>query len=206
MASEEIKKKENEEQMSIQQTFLLYLHDMVYMLAAIMIIFLLLFRVVIVSGSSMYSTLWNGDWILVNSSAFYNEPKQGDIIVACKDSFNDGEPIIKRVIATEGQTVDIDFEAGIVIVDGVPLQEDYTYTPTNIQEGIIFPLTIADGCIFVMGDNRNGSKDSRHPDIGMIDTREVLGRAVFLIFPGCGEDENEAPRDYHRIGVLTSGR
>ena len=188
--------------MSLQQSLMLYLHDMIYMLAAVMIVFLLLFRIVIVSGSSMYSTLWNGDWLLVTSSIFYKDPQAGDIIVASKDSFNDGEPIIKRVIATEGQTVDIDFNSGIVYVDGIALEEDYTYTPTNAQEGIIFPITIADGCIFVMGDNRNGSKDSRHPDIGMIDTREILGKAVFLVFPGTGEDGNEAPRDFDRIGAV----
>ena len=203
MASEDIKKKKNEEEpMSWQKSLLLYLHDLIYLLAAVMIVFMLLFRIVIVSGSSMYSTLWNGDWLLVTGSLLYQEPEAGDIIVASKDSFNDGEPIIKRVIATEGQTVDIDFETGIVYVDGVALEEDYTYTLTNVQEGIVFPITIADGCIFAMGDNRNGSKDSRHPDIGMIDTREVLGRAVFLMFPGMGEDENEAERDFDRIGAL----
>ena len=202
MSTEKIKKQRKEEPMSLQQSLMLYLHDMIYMLAAVMIVFLLLFRIVIVSGSSMYSTLWNGDWLLVTSSIFYKDPQAGDIIVASKDSFNDGEPIIKRVIAIEGQTVDIDFGAGIVYVDGVPLEEDYTYTPTNVQEGIIFPITIADGCIFVMGDNRNGSKDSRHPDIGMIDTREILGKAVFLVFPGTGEDGNEAPRDFDRIGAV----
>lgn len=201
MASEEIKK-EKEEPVSSEKSLMLYLHDLVYMLAAVMIVFLLLFRIVIVSGSSMYSTLWNGDWLLVTSSIFYRDPQVGDIIVASKDSFNDGEPIIKRVIATEGQIVDIDFGAGIVYVDGIPLEEDYTYTPTNVQEGIIFPITIADGCIFAMGDNRNGSKDSRHPDIGMIDTREILGKAVFLVFPGTGEDGNEAPRDFDRIGAV----
>lgn len=203
MASKEIKKKKKEEEpMSLQKSLMLYLHDLIYMLAIVMVVFMLLFRIVIVSGSSMYSTLHNGDWLLVSSSVFYKNPQPGDIIVASKDSFNDGEAIIKRVIATEGQTVDIDFEAGVVYVDGAALTEDYTYTPTNVQEGIVFPITIADGCIFVMGDNRNGSKDSRHPDIGMIDTREVLGKAVFLMFPGMGEDENEAPRDYDRIGVV----
>ena len=201
MASEEIRK-EREEPKSAKQSFLLYLHDLVYMLAAIMIVFLLLFRIVIVSGSSMYQTLWNGDWLLVTSSVLYTEPKYGDIIVASKDSFNHGEPIIKRVIAMEGQTVDIDFDAGIVYVDGIALEADYTYTLTTVQEGITFPITIADGCIFVMGDNRNGSKDSRHPDIGMIDTREVLGKAVFLVFPGTGEGWNYAHRDFTRIGVV----
>ena len=205
MASEDIEKKK-EEPVTWQKSLLLYLHDLIHLLAVVMIVFMLLFRIVIVSGSSMYSTLWNGDWLLVTGSVLYQEPKAGDIIVASKDSFNDGEPIIKRVIATEGQTVDIDFEAGVVYVDGKALEEDYTYTPTNVQEGIVFPVTIADGCIFAMGDNRNGSKDSRHPDIGMIDTREILGRAVFLMFPGIGEDGNEAPRDFDRIGVLLDGR
>lgn len=203
MASEDIEKKEKkEESVTWQKSLLLYLHDLIYLLAVVMVVFMLLFRIVIVSGSSMYSTLWNGDWLLVTGSVLYHEPEAGDIIVASKDSFNDGEPIIKRVIATEGQTVDIDFDAGIVYVDGMALEEDYTYTLTNVQEGIVFPITIADGCIFAMGDNRNGSKDSRHPDIGMIDTREILGRAVFLIFPGMGEDNHEAPRDFDRIGVL----
>ena len=197
MASD--KNKEIKEPQNWKQSVLLYLHDLVYLLAVVMIVFMLLFRIVIVSGSSMYATLLDGDWLLVTGSVLYQEPKHGDIIVASKDSFNDGEPIIKRVIATEGQTVDIDFEAGIVFVDGVPLEEDYTYTPTNAQEGIVFPITIADGCIFVMGDNRNGSKDSRHPSIGMIDTREVLGRAVFLLFPGTDKQEN---REFDRIGAL----
>ena len=201
MASEDIQKNIKEEApVTWQKSVMLYLHDLVYLLAVVMIVFMLLFRIVIVSGSSMYSTLLDGDWLLVTGSVLYQEPKHGDIIVASKDSFNDGEPIIKRVIATEGQTVDIDFEAGIVFVDGVPLEEDYTYTPTNAQEGIVFPITIADGCIFVMGDNRNGSKDSRHPSIGMIDTREVLGRAVFLLFPG-RDSVTKAP-EYSRIGII----
>ena len=200
MASEDFQKTiKEEEPISWQKSVMLYLHDLVYLLAVVMIVFMLLFRIVVVSGSSMYSTLWDGDWLLVTGSVLYQEPKHGDIIVASKDSFNDGEPIIKRVIATEGQTVDIDFEAGIVYVDGVPLEEDYTYTPTNAQEGIVFPITIADGCIFAMGDNRNGSKDSRHPTIGMIDTREVLGRAAFLMFPGA---DNEGNREFDRIGAL----
>ena len=202
VSTDKIKKQNREEPVTLQQSLMLYLHDMIYMLAAVMIIFLFLFRIVIVSGSSMYSTLWNGDWLLVTNSIFYKDPQIGDVIVASKDSFNDGEPIIKRIIATEGQTVDIDFNSGVVYVDGIALEEDYTYTPTNVQEGIHFPITIADGCIFAMGDNRNGSKDSRHPDIGMIDTREILGKAVFLVFPGTGEDENEAPRDFDRIGAV----
>jgi len=202
MAAEEIKKNNEEERLSFEQSVMLYLHDLIHLLAIVMIVFVLLFRIVIVSGSSMYSTLWDGDWLLVTGSVFYDEPQTGDIIVASKDSFNSGEPIIKRVIATEGQTVDIDFEAGIVYVDGVALQEDYTYTPTNVEEGIIFPIEIAEGCIFAMGDNRNGSRDSRDPSIGMIDEREILGKALFLMFPGTGEKDHSGPRDFDRIGAL----
>ena len=194
------KKKETEESYSWKKSVVLYLHDLIYMLAVIIIVLLLLFRVVIVSGPSMYDTLWDGDWLLVLSSVFYQEPEYGDIIVASQDSFNDGEPIIKRVIATEGQKVDIDFDAGIVYVDGTALEEDYTYTPTNIQEGMSFPLVVEEGCIFVMGDNRNSSKDSRNPEIGLIDKREVLGKAVFLVYPGTHDGTHA--RQFSRIGAI----
>lgn len=188
------------ETMSWRKSVMLYLHDLIYMLSAIMLVFLLLFRVVIVSGSSMYSTLWDGDWLLVLSSVFYQNPGQGDIIIASKDSFCGGEPIVKRVIASEGQCVDIDFEAGIVYVDGTALQEDYIHNLTTDYEGVDFPLTVEKGCLFVMGDNRQGSKDSRDPEIGQIDKREVLGKAVFLLFPG--ENKGYSQRQYDRIGVL----
>ena len=177
-----------------------YLHDMVFLLAGVLLVFLLLFRVVVVSGPSMNNTLMDGDYLLLLNNVFYFPPKQGDIIVATKDSFENGEPIIKRVIATEGQWVDIDFTSGIVYVDDVPLEEPYVNTPTNLQEGIQFPLQVAEGCVFVMGDNRNNSKDSRNPEIGLIDTREILGKAVFLVFPGTSVDTGK--REYNRIGVI----
>lgn len=199
-AEEEKKDKPAEEQESWQKNALLCLHDLCYMLAAIMIVFMLLFRIVVVSGSSMYSTLWHGDWLLVVNNVFYGAPEYGDIIVASKESFNDGEPIIKRVIATEGQTVNIDFDEGIVYVDGEELAEDYTYSPTTVDEGMVFPLTVEAGCVFVMGDNRGRSNDSRNPEIGLVDHREILGRAVFLMFPGTGE--NDAERNFDRIGAL----
>ena len=196
------KKKEDEEELSWQESLMMTLHDVLGLVAAVIIIFVLLLRIVVVSGSSMYDTLWHNDYLLVKSNVICGSYEPGDIIVASKESFNDGEPIIKRVIATEGQTVDIDFGAGVVYVDGVALEEEYTYTPTNVSEGVAFPLTVAEDCLFVMGDNRNRSRDSRYPDIGMVDEREVLGKAVFLIFPGTGDEENRAPRDFSRIGVL----
>ena len=185
----------------VRDTIINYLHDLVWLLCGIMLVLLLLARVVVVDGPSMNATLVDGDYLLLMSNVFYKNPKQGDIIVASKESFKDGEPIIKRVIATEGQVVDIDFDAGIVYVDGEALDEPYTNTPTNLEEGIQFPITVSEGCVFVMGDNRNSSKDSRNPEIGQIDCRQILGKAVFLIFPG--NDEGEISRDLRRIGVVS---
>ncbi len=177
-----------------------YLHDLTFLIAGVLLVFSLLFRVVVVSGPSMNNTLIDGDWLLLLGNTFYNDPKRGDIIVASKDSFDNGTPIVKRVIATEGQEVFIDFEAGVVYVDEQPLDEPYTLTPTNMQEGIEFPLTVEPGCIFVMGDNRNVSKDSRSTEIGLIDNREVLGKAIFLFFPG--NNSGSLAREFDRIGVL----
>ncbi len=202
---------ENKEQTSInkpnpapekqqQKNVLSYLHDLVFGLVAVLLVFMLVFRVVVVSGPSMKETLKNGDALILLSNVFYKSPKYGDIVVASKDSFKNGEPIIKRVIATEGQTVDIDFDKGIVYVDGVALDEPYTNTPTNLIEGTAFPLVVSEGCVFVLGDNRNDSMDSRSREIGQIDCRELLGKAIFLIFPG--EDENTHVREFDRIGVL----
>ena len=179
---------------------ILYLHDLVYMLAIVLVVFLLVFRLVVVSGFSMFQTLTDGDHLLLLSSTFYQNPKAGDIVVVSKQSFDNGSPIVKRVIATEGQTVDIDFEAGIVYVDGQPLYEPYTNTPTNLREGMEFPLTVEEGCIFVMGDNRNDSKDSRNPVIGQVDKREVLGKAFLLVLPGV--DVNTEKRDFSRMGAV----
>ena len=182
------------------KVLLSYLHDLVYLLAVVIILLLLVFRIVVVSGPSMNDTLVDGDYILLLSNTFYRNPKAGDIIVACKENFENGEPIIKRVIATEGQTVDIDFVTGTVSVDGEILDEPYILTPTNLFEGVEFPVTVDEGCIFVMGDNRNRSKDSRSLEIGQIDRREVLGKALFIFFPGA--DALHPQRDYSRIGVL----
>ena len=184
-----------------QKGILSYLHDLVFGLAAVLLIFMLFLRVVIVSGPSMLPTLHDGDSLILLSNVFYKNPQYGDIIVASKDSFKNGEPIIKRVIATEGQTVDIDFDAGIVYVDGEPLDEPYINTPTNLKEGTEFPLIVSEGCVFVMGDNRNDSLDSRSTEIGEIDCREILGRALFLVLPG--QDPYTKKRDFSRIGVIS---
>ena len=183
-----------------QKNILSYLHDLVFGLVGILLVFMFLFRMVVVSGPSMMQTLQDGDNLILLSNVFYTNPKYGDIVVASKGSFKNGEPIIKRIIATEGQTVDIDFEQGIVYVDGVALHEPYTNTPTNLFEGTVFPLVVEKGHVFVLGDNRNDSMDSRSVQIGQIDKRELLGKAIFLALPG--KDPYTEKRDFERIGAL----
>ena len=189
-----------EKKLGWKKNTVLYIHDLIYLLAGIMVVFLLVFRVIVVSGSSMYSTLVDGDYLLLLSNVFYHEPEQGDIVVISKESFDNGKPIVKRVIATEGQTVDIDFINGIVYVDGVALEEDYINSLTTVDEGMPFPLVVEDGCIFVLGDNRGVSMDSRDPDIGLIDTREVLGKAIFLMYPGT--HGGMVQQDFDRMGAI----
>ena len=196
----EKRNKKKEEKLSWQQSILLYAHDMTYLLLIVMLVFLLIFRIIVVTGGSMRMTLLDGDYLLLLNNTFYHTPKQGDIVVISKESFDDGKPIVKRVIATEGQTVDIDFENGVVYVDGAALQEDYINALTTVDGGVHFPLTVAPGCIFVLGDNRGISKDSRYPDVGQIDRREVLGKAILLMYPGT--DEGTYPRDFGRVGAI----
>ena len=191
---------ESQEKRTWQQGIVVDLKDLVYVLAVFMLIYMLCFRVVVVVGPSMKDTLRDGDRLLLLSSVFYNNPKQGDIIVASKDSYEDGECIVKRVIATEGQTVDIDFQTGTVFVDGIALKEEYTLTSTTHFEGVIFPVTVEKDHVFVLGDNRDNSLDSRSPVIGQVDEREILGKAIFLIAPANAKLFSEAFFD--RFGVI----
>ena len=184
-----------------QQNVSLYLHDIVYMLVVVMVLLMVFFRVIVVDGPSMENTLLNGDYMLLVSNLFYKNPQYGDVVVVSKQAYDHGKPIVKRVIATEGQEVDIDFEAGIVYVDGNPLDEPYTKTLTTLKEGNTFPQTVEPGCVFIMGDNRNNSKDSRSLQIGQVDKREVLGKVFFLLFPGTGM-KGAQQRDFGRIGAV----
>ena len=193
--------KENaEEKTGFSGSLVMYLHDLCWMLAVVMILFLIFFRIIVVSGPSMKMTLLDGDYLLLISNLFYREPEKGDVVVVSKQDYDNGKPIVKRVIATEGQIVDMDFANGIVYVDGLPLEEDYINTPTNLDEGSVFPQIVEEDHVFVMGDNRNNSKDSRSLEIGQVDKREVLGKVALLMVPGT--DHGAEARDVHRIGTV----
>ena len=179
-----------------------WVQSLVGSVLVVVAIFTFVIRMMGVDGHSMLNTLQHGDRLLVVNSMLYHNYKYGDIVILRKNGVFDDDPIVKRVIAVEGQTVDIDLAEGIVYVDGEALEEDYIREPTYTAEGTEFPLTVPEGSIFVMGDNRNGSSDSRDYRLGTVDTRYVIGKAAFLIFPG--PDYETEKRDFKRIGVIWS--
>ncbi len=149
-------------------------------LIIIAIIFTFFVRIVGVDGNSMNNTLQHGDWLLV--SAINTEINRGDIVISTQpNAFN--EPIVKRVIAKGGQTVDIDFQTGTVTVDGEILDEPYIAAKTHTFEGVNFPIIVPEGKLFLMGDNRNDSTDSRSEAIGCVDERYILGVAKCRVTP-----------------------
>ena len=177
-----------------------WVRSLVAALLIIVVAFTFVIRLMGVQGPSMIPTLQNGDRLLVLNSPLVSEYRQGDVVIARKLTFSE-DPIVKRVIAVGGQTVDIDFSSGVVYVDGAALDEDYINDLTYTYEGTDFPLTVPEGSVFLMGDNRNMSTDSREPRIGTVDTRFLIGKAVFLLFPG--PDSVTRRRDLGRIGVLS---
>ncbi|MEA4965280.1 MAG: signal peptidase I [Oscillospiraceae bacterium] len=161
------------------------LHDFVVILAVITVLFVFVIRLVGVSGPSMTPTLLNGEYVALLSNFLSDSYKQGDIVVATIPTFDDSQPIVKRVIATAGQTVDIDFTDGEVRVDGELLEESYIneLTLSNYDDGLTYPVTVPEGCVFLMGDNRNHSTDSRYAPIGCVSTEYILGKVILRIYP-----------------------
>ncbi len=146
----------------------------------VFLIFALVFRAIGVDGDSMFPTLKDGDWVAISGVTLNVE--RGDIVVLTQP-WERNVPIIKRVIAVGGDVVDIDFDTCEVFVNGIKLDEPYINEPTSTSHDVQFPLTVDEGKIFVMGDNRNVSLDSRSSKIGLVDERYVFGKALGRIFP-----------------------
>ncbi len=205
--AEDISAKPGEKKPSGGEELYGMLHDLAYILAVVTIVFVFVIRLVGVSGTSMYPTLNQGDYLALLSNVFYQNPQQGDIVVATLDYFeNQGDgPIVKRVIATEGQIVDIDFDRGTVYVDGEALTEPYIYEKTYTSfeqygQSLDYPLVVPDDHVFLMGDNRNHSTDSRFAAVGPVAEEDLLGKVLFRILPG--EDAVTESRDFSRIGAI----
>ena len=154
---------------------------LLFALVVCVLLFAFCFHVIDVVGSSMFPTLHNGEKMLV-SDLFY-KPKVGDVVIFKKAEYDPNKALVKRVIATEGQEINMDFANGIVYINGEAIIEDYINDLTFTKLDFIGPKTVPEGCVFVMGDNRNASVDSRKAEIGMVDTRLIIGRAYYVLYP-----------------------
>lgn len=155
---------------------------LLFLLTGLILFFTFVGRIVVVDGSSMEPTLHNGEVLFLLRAGY--RPRQGDVVVLNKPTFRSGEPIVKRVVAVGGQTVDIDYDANTVYVDGAALDEPYILEAMRaLPEQYATHAEVPAGSVFVMGDNRNDSADSRDPALGVVDERWVLGRALFVFFP-----------------------
>lgn len=175
-------KTEDEKEFDIVREIYEWVEAIAYSLVIVVLIFTFLLRMVWVDGSSMNKTLYNGDRVIISN--FMYEPKYKDIVVVTvDDSRFINKPLIKRIIALENQTVDFNRQTGKVIVDGKELEETYIAETTREFGNTNFPLKVPEGKVFVMGDNRNASFDSRYVEIGTIDVHHILGRVILRVYP-----------------------
>lgn len=147
--------------------------------AIVFLIFFVLIRLVNVEGSSMLPSLEEGDRLVI-SNLFYS-PENGDIVVTSADN-GLSKPLIKRVIAVEGQTVDLD-EDGKIMVNGLVVEEPYLEDAVTDPGDLTFPVTVPEGCVFLLGDNRAHSTDSRSNEVGFVEEDDIKGRVLFRFFP-----------------------
>jgi len=184
MSEKEKKKadKRPEEKTDSKAEFYYTVKSLTTVLVVLVLVFTFVGRIILVDGASMEPTLLHGEVMLVRSLGY--SPRQGDVVVLAKDGFHNGDAIVKRVVATGGQKVEIDYDAGTVFVDGVALDEPYI-KELMVQQyyQTITDITVPEGSIFVMGDNRNNSDDSRNEQLGTVDAKLVLGEAMFVLFP-----------------------
>lgn len=174
---------QEEEPISFKLDLYFWIQALVFAIVLLILVFTLVGRIIGVRGSSMVPTLHNDDLLILRSIGY--TPKQGDVVVLRKQTFL-ASPIVKRVIATEGQHVTVDYTTHAVYVDGVALDEPYINEVMNDPRSpsmTVLDVTVPEGSIYVLGDNRNNSSDSRHQLLGTVDTRYVLGRAVWILFP-----------------------
>ncbi|MBQ5316057.1 MAG: signal peptidase I [Oscillospiraceae bacterium] len=165
------------------EEFIEWIETIVFAFFAVILVFTFIVRQVTVDGRSMVPTLEDGDKLIVQHLMY--TPARGDIVVI--DSLGLGKPLIKRVIACGGDTIDIDFASGTVTVNGEVQQEDYIKDLTQLDEGgQTYPVTVPSGYYFVMGDNRMDSLDSRSSQVGLVSEDEIMGRAFFRLWPASG--------------------
>lgn len=188
MAKQKPKAKEAAAKQSAEANLFEWVEMVVLSACLILLIFTFIVRPARVDGNSMQETLHNGEMLLISDIGY--TPKRGDILVFQKIKSTHPDPIVKRVIATEGETVDIDFDTWTVTITDAAgnaqiLDESYRKLATDarVTSDLEYPVKVREGQLFVMGDNRNHSLDSRSSLIGLVDENEVLGKVLFRFFP-----------------------
>ena len=188
MAKQKPKAKEAAAKQSAEANLFEWVEMVVLSACLILLIFTFIARPARVDGNSMQETLHNGEMLLISDIGY--APKRGDILVFQKINSTHPDPIVKRVIATEGETVDIDFDTWTVTITDAAgnaqiLDESYRKLATDarVTGDLEYPVKVGEGQLFVMGDNRNHSLDSRSSLIGLVDENEVLGKVLFRFFP-----------------------
>lgn len=184
---------------TLEGTLYCWAQALVTAVVGVILLFTFGVRLISVNGPSMQDTLYTGDRLLVLNAMFCGF-KAGDVVVINDYNAELDDTLVKRIIATGGQTVDVDFVTGVVYVDGQALDEPYIKEPTYTAEGVSFPLTLAEDEVFVMGDNRNHSTDSRDLRLGPVKQGYLQGKALLLVTPG-PTPETET-RDWGRVGVI----
>lgn len=173
----------DEEKGSFKMDLYFWMQALAVALVFLVLTFTFVGRVIRVVGSSMVPTLHQGDLMLLQSVGY--EPQQGDVVVLRKSAFLP-QPVVKRVIATAGQHVVVSYADQCVYVDGEKLDEPYINEVMRdplSSELTVLDVVVPEGSIYVMGDNRNHSSDSRSENLGTVDTRYVLGRAICVLLP-----------------------
>lgn len=148
--------------------------------SVVVLLLTFVFRMTYIDGPSMENTLHDGDRVILTNIGY--SPEVGDIVAISKGMILE-ETLIKRIIALEGQTIKIDYDKGQVIVDGAIIDEPYIKDLTRVRSNWEIPYVIPEGFAFVMGDNREISRDSRDFEIGLIDVDNIIGKAQFRIYP-----------------------
>lgn len=184
---------------SLESTVYCWAQAVVTAVVGVILLFTFGVRLISVSGPSMQDTLYTGDRLLVLNAMFCGF-KAGDVVVINDYNAELDDTLVKRIVAVGGQTVDMDFSTGEVYVDGQVLDEPYIKEPTYTPEGVAFPLTLAEDEVFVMGDNRNHSTDSRSDQLGPVKEGYLQGKALLLLVPG--ETPDTGKRDWGRVGAI----
>ena len=217
MDEQEIKKANPFEPKGLAGTVYTIVHDAACILCAVTFLFIFAARIVGVFGSSMYPTLVGqddassarGDYLILQSNLLCKGYQYGDVVVASVPEFKNGRPIVKRVIATPGQTVSFraDEDRKLhVYVDGKLVPEDYINEKMEPRGFAVdgASVIVPEGCYFLMGDNRNNSEDSRSQNVGFVDERYIIGKARLVLLPG-QDSRKGGVIDWSRFGAIRHG-